>query len=139
MFPLIFNKINLQGGTLLVNNPVYTNTSFSLGTYQDLNGSDKFDYQYAISFWFFLDANTQSSQKYSSILNFGEKPNVLYNNEKNTLIVTMPNDVQIKNNKTNKNNKNNKTKDSNDNVNSPRNDNNDVVDDDDNTDDDVDN
>lgn len=112
--PHIFNKINLQGGKLLVNQPVYTNSSFTLGTYKELNGvknkneEDEFDYQYAISFWFFLDANTQSSQKYSSILNFGEKPNVLYNNEKNTLIITMPNDVQIKSNKTNKyNNKDN--------------------------------
>lgn len=114
--PQIFNKINLQGGKLLVNQPVYTNSNFSLGTYQELNGNknkneeDLFDYQYAISFWFFLDANAQSSQKYSSILNFGEKPNILYNNEKNTLIVTMPNDVQIKSNKTNKTNKSNSNK-----------------------------
>lgn len=91
--PSIFNIINLQGGNQLVNKPVYTDTQYSLGTYQDLNESDTFDYQYAISFWVFLDAvppNTNPSYtKYTSLLNFGDKPNVLYKGETNTLIVTM--------------------------------------------------
>ena len=91
--PSVFNIINLQGGDQLVNKPVYTNTQYSLGTYQDLNGSDSFDYQYAISFWCFLDAvppNTNPAYtKYTSLLNFGGKPNVLYKGETNTLIVTM--------------------------------------------------
>ena len=91
--PSVLNIINLQGGEQLVNKPVNTNTLYSLGTYQDLNGSDHFDYQYAISFWVFLDAvppNTNPSYtKYTSLLNFGGKPNVLYNGELNTLIVTM--------------------------------------------------
>ena len=113
VFPLIFNKINLQGGTLLVNNPVYTNTSFSLGTYQDLKGSVKFDYQYAISFWFFLDANSQNSENYVSILNFGEKPNVLYNSKKNSLMITMPNNIKMKNNKINNGNEANELNDEN--------------------------
>jgi hypothetical protein len=64
-----------------------------LGTYQDLNGTDNFEYQYAISFWVFLDAsppNTNPSySKYTSLLNFGNKPNVLYNGETNTLKVIM--------------------------------------------------
>jgi hypothetical protein len=91
--PSLINKINLQGGKPLVNKPVYTNAQYSLGTYQELNGSDQFDYQYAISFWVFLDAappNTSASySKYTSLLNFGEKPNVLYNGKNNTLMVTM--------------------------------------------------
>jgi hypothetical protein len=66
---------------------------YSLGTYQELNGSDTFDYQYAISFWVFLDSaapNTSASySKYTSLLNFGNKPNVLYNGETHTLMVTM--------------------------------------------------
>ena len=91
--PSLINKINLQGGKPLVNKPVYTDSQYTLGTYQELNGSDKFDYQYAISFWVFLDAaapNTNASySKYTSLLNFGEKPNVLYNGKNNTLLVTM--------------------------------------------------
>jgi len=110
LFPFIYNKINLQGGELLVNNPVYTNTNYPLGTYKDLNGSDNFDYQYAISFWFFLDAvppnNNSNSPKYTSILNFGNKPNVLYNTFTNSLIVTMQNEINVEN-KTNTNVNNN--------------------------------
>jgi hypothetical protein len=91
--PSLINKINLQGGKPLVNKPVYTNALYSLGTYQELNGSDNYDYQYAISFWLFLDAaapNTNASySKYTSLLNFGDKPNVLYNGKNNTLMVTM--------------------------------------------------
>ena len=91
--PSVFNIINTQGGIQLVNKPVYTNSVYSLGTYQDLNGTDNFEYQYAISFWVFLDAsppNTNPSySKYTSLLNFGNKPNVLYNGETNTLKVIM--------------------------------------------------
>jgi hypothetical protein len=93
MTPSVFNKINLQGGKQLVNNPVYTDTLYPLGTYEELNGSDKFDYQYAISCWVFLDAvapnMNESYNKYTSLLNFGDKPNILYKGETNTLMVTI--------------------------------------------------
>jgi hypothetical protein len=105
-FPSLYNKINLQGGKLLVNHPVYTNKNYSLGTYKDLNGNENFEYQYAISFWFFLDAvppNTNSnSSQYTSILNFGNKPNILYNTQTNSLVVTMPTDIKIYNTDTDK-------------------------------------
>jgi hypothetical protein len=99
IFPTILNKINLQGGKQLVNRPVYTDSLYSLGTYQDLNGSDTFDYQYAISFWVFIDSappNTNGSySKFTSLLNFGNKPNVLYNGQTNTLkIVTQQKDLK---------------------------------------------
>jgi hypothetical protein len=91
--PSVFNIINTQGGTQLVNKPVYTNSVYSLGTYQDLNGTDNFEYQYAISFWVFLDASppntNQSYSKYTSLLNFGNKPNVLYKGDTNTLKIVM--------------------------------------------------
>jgi len=91
--PKLFNKFSLQGGKQLVNKPVYTNSQYSLGTYEELNGSPDFDYQYAISFWVFLDAvgpNTNGSyENYTSLLNFGNKPNVLYNGKINTLMITM--------------------------------------------------
>jgi hypothetical protein len=91
--PSIFNIINLQGGEQLVNKPVYTDTEYSLGNYEELNGSENFDYQYAISFWVYIDAappNTNPSySQYTSLLNFGGKPNVLYNGKSNTLMITM--------------------------------------------------
>jgi hypothetical protein len=103
--PNLFNKFNLQGGKQLVNKPVYTDSQYSLGTYQQLNGSDNFDYQYCISFWVFLDAappNTNSSySKYTSLLNFGDKPNILYNGKTNSLMV-ITNQKDLKNTTNNK-------------------------------------
>ena len=90
--PSVFNTLNVQGGEQLVNKPVYTDSKYSLGSYQELNGSDKADYQYAISSWVFVDAappNTNSSySKFTSLLNFANKPNVLYNGTTNTLMIT---------------------------------------------------
>lgn len=90
--PSFFNILNTQGGEQLVNNPVYTDSVYSLGTYEELNGSDKPDYQYAVSCWIFVDAaspNTSASySKYTSLLNFANKPNVLYNGTTNTLMIT---------------------------------------------------
>jgi hypothetical protein len=83
----------LQNGKQLVNNPVYTDTIYQLGTYEELNGSDQFNYQFALSCWVFIDAvppnSNPSYEKYTSLLNFGDKPNVLYNGKTNTLMVTM--------------------------------------------------
>jgi hypothetical protein len=91
--PVVVNKFSLQGGKQLVNKPVYTDNLYSLGTYQDLNGGDNFDYHYAISCWVFIDAappNMNASyEKYTSLLNFGDKPNVLYNGKNNTLMITV--------------------------------------------------
>jgi len=91
--PFLLNKFILQGGKQLVNDPERTDTLNSLGTYQELNGSDNYEYQYAISFWVYIDAeppNTNSSyNKFTSLLNFGEKPNILYYGKTNTLMVTM--------------------------------------------------
>ena len=103
--PTLFNKFNLQGGKQLVNKPVYTDSQYSLGTYQELNVSDELNYQYCISFWFFLDAvppNTNSSySKYTSLLNFGNKPNILYNGTTNSLMV-ITNQKDLKNTTNNK-------------------------------------
>ena len=91
--PSLFNLISTQGGEQLVNRPVYTDTVYNLGSYQDLNESDNFDYQYAISCWVFIDASPPNMnpnyKKFTSLLNFGNKPNILYNPSKHTLMITM--------------------------------------------------
>ena len=91
--PFLYNKLNLQGGELLVNKPVNTNKEYSLGTYEELNGSDTFEYQYAISAWIYINSDApntnESYNKYTSLINFGGKPNVLYNGKTNSLMVTM--------------------------------------------------
>jgi hypothetical protein len=91
--PTLLNYVSTQGGKQLVNKPVSTDTEYNLGNYEELNGSEKYDYQYAISFWVYLDAappNTNPNyNKFTSLLNFGNKPNILYNSKKNTLMITV--------------------------------------------------
>jgi hypothetical protein len=91
--PSVSNSITTQGGKQLLNNPVYAYEQYTLANYTQLNGSDNPNYQYAISFWLFIDAvapNMNASyDKNTSILNYGDKPNVLYNGKTNTLIITI--------------------------------------------------
>jgi len=91
--PHFKNKSILQGGNQLINEPVYINNEKSLGTYESLNGSENFNYQYGISFWFYIDSfppSTNSSYaKYTSLLSYGNKPNVKYNAKSNTLLVVV--------------------------------------------------
>jgi hypothetical protein len=91
--PSVLNLISSQGGKQLVNKPVYTDSQYNLGSYESLNGSDEFDYQYAISCWIYLDAvgpNMNANyNKYTSLLNFGNKPNILYNGKTNSFMITI--------------------------------------------------
>ena len=94
--PSVFNMINTQGGKQLVNKPVNTNMQHALGTYEELNGTEQFDYQYGISFWVFVHAAGPNMNvnynKFTSLLSFGGKPNILYQASTNTLMVTMKSD-----------------------------------------------
>jgi len=89
--PYFTNSFAKQGGKLLVNQPVPLNTENIIGSYQSLNNSTQFNYTYAISFWTYIDAINSASDKYVSILNYGDKPNILYNATKNSLMITMKN------------------------------------------------
>ena len=91
-YPYFSASFAKQGGKLIVNQPVSINNENIIGTYQALNGSDQLDYRYAISFWLYIDAENSSIDKYVSIMNYGNKPNILYNAKKNILMVTMKND-----------------------------------------------
>ena len=65
----------------------------SLASYQTLSGTDSFNYQYALSFWFYLDSfppSTNSSYlKVVPILSYGENPTVKYSSLDNTLYITV--------------------------------------------------
>jgi len=93
--PYIQKQVSKQGGKLLLNNPVSLTSQNTLASYQSLNGSTEYDYQYAISFWFNLDAvgpNTSSTANtFTSIMSYGGKPNVMFNAAQNTLMITMKN------------------------------------------------
>jgi cytochrome bd-type quinol oxidase subunit 2 len=87
--PSLSRKINLQGGKMLVNKPVSTDEYHSLASYQELNGNtDDFNYQYALSFWVFITPSSMSKD-FVSLLNYGEKPNILYQSSTNTIMITM--------------------------------------------------
>ena len=97
--PQVQTNLSKQGGVTLVNNPVSTTSENTIGTYDALNGTDEnnlYDYKYAISFWVFIDAispNASSSlNKFTSLLNYVNKPNVLYNASENKLRITLAND-----------------------------------------------
>ena len=90
--PNLFNVLNKQGGKQLVNQPVQLDTLNTLGTYQELNDSEDYDYQYALSFWFYIDTSpnnmTPSDNKFS-ILNYANKPNIFYSTKIQSLVITM--------------------------------------------------
>jgi len=91
----IFND-NLSNQSVLLLEPIPLNISKSIGSYEELNkytipSSGQHNYQYAISFWFFIEAEpTQSAyNQYKSLMNYGNKPEVLYRHADNSLLVTM--------------------------------------------------
>jgi hypothetical protein len=79
-----------QGGKQLINQPIQTNVLTNVSSYQNLSGNDKFNYQYAISFWFYLDAFAPTSHnKILSILSYGENPAMKYSSENNMFYITV--------------------------------------------------
>ena len=57
------------------------------------NAVGTFNYNYCVSAWFFIHeqppSNRIANTKFTSILNYANKPNILFNMEKNTLRITM--------------------------------------------------
>jgi len=106
-YPYAAMKFSKQGGIMLIDNPIYTNSQHILASYQSLNKgfnydlnydasfNKSFNYTYAISFWVYIDAVSPSMSSayntYTSLLNYGGKPNVLYKGADNTLMITMDN------------------------------------------------
>jgi hypothetical protein len=94
--PYLENYIALQGGSQLINQPIYINTEHDLANYLQLNGisqskpSDKiiYDYQYGVSFWLYLDSVASGQDKYITVFNYGDKPRVMYKSSSNTLMIT---------------------------------------------------
>ena len=85
-------------GELLINEPVDISSETLVTSYNDLNPPDELsgaltpEYNYAISLWFNIDAMPPSTghqyNKYTSIFNYGEKPNIKYKASENNLIMT---------------------------------------------------
>jgi Concanavalin A-like lectin/glucanases superfamily len=101
LIPQLRANIAKQGGTILVNYPVPLNVSSVVGSYDSLNhtSSTEYDYQYAISFWFNLESvggnANKASNQFTSILNYGGKPNILFNAVENKIKITMTHNGDI--------------------------------------------
>ena len=82
-----------RGGKQLINHPVQTNDLTNVIPYQSLSGSDTFNYQYAMSFWYYLDSlppsTNASYNKVVPILSYGENPSIKYSSASNTLYITV--------------------------------------------------
>lgn len=82
-----------QGGKQIINYPISTNVLTNVATYEDLVGSNKFNYQYALSFWVYLDScppsTNASYNKIVTLLSYGDNPAIKYSSENNTLYITV--------------------------------------------------
>jgi hypothetical protein len=98
IIPIIFKYYFDKDGSKLLDGPVYLNKRHDIGSFENLHKKNlekkkdsKFLYHYSLSAWFNINPqppNTSTAYtKYTSILNYGNKPNVQYNGEKNSLRV----------------------------------------------------
>jgi hypothetical protein len=91
--PFVRSKYLKQGGKQLINQPIQTDKLTNVASYQTLSGSDKFNYKYALSCWFYLDSfppSTNSSYlKVVPLLSYGENPTIKYSSVNNTLYITV--------------------------------------------------
>ena len=83
-----------QNGIMLQDDAVYLDERTVVGNYDNLNqGKNGFLYNYAISCWFWINpqppSQSASTTVYTSILNYGNTPNITYMGAQNTLRITM--------------------------------------------------
>jgi hypothetical protein len=88
---------NHSGGIELLKEPVYLNDPLTLGSFEELNIDDlenekvEYKYHYALSSWFYINpqppATSAAYTKYTTLLNYGGKPQVQYNGQLNSLRV----------------------------------------------------
>ena len=85
-------------GQQLINEPIYTDQAKVLGNYENLvedsAGVDpKWKYNYALSCWLYINPQPPNTGEqyttFTSLLNYGNKPNILYKADTNTLMITM--------------------------------------------------
>jgi hypothetical protein len=95
LIPYLAKFILSHDGEELLTESIYLENETNVSTFEQLYGevSDdtKYNYNYALSTWFTINPqppNTRAAyQKYTNILNYGNKPRVQFNSAKNTLRV----------------------------------------------------
>lgn len=92
--PIAYKFVNefIQGGKVLLREPVHLDKPLVLSTYKEMNkGKENFNYQYGISSYIYLDANN-TNDYYQTILDYGGKPRIQYNGAQNSLQITVLDD-----------------------------------------------
>ena len=92
------NVNDMEKGKLLLDTPIYLKHKKHIGGYTDFKMAGdnvEYNYNYGISAWFFIRAQPpnygKNYREFTSILNYGNKPNILYNGKANTLRIVMDN------------------------------------------------
>ena len=95
--PVISKKIITNNSVRLLEGPIYTNNEIVLGNFQNLKGDDNFNYNYTISLDIWINPQPSNTNlnynKYSSLFNYANKPNILYNGQTNTLRIIYQNQI----------------------------------------------
>ena len=79
----------------LINDPIYTDHEKTSDDwyFENLKDGRVYNYSYAVSCWIFIHQQPTARgpyyNKYASIFNYGDKPNILYNMDKQSLRITM--------------------------------------------------
>ena len=96
----IVSFLTSTGGIILQKDPVYLNHKNAIGTFDKIYGKDpEFRYKFAISCDIYINPQPPNTNpaysQFTSLLNFGDKPNILYKADTNTLkiIVKLNNDT----------------------------------------------
>ncbi len=93
------NRVSdIEKSTVLLREPVYLNNLKNISDFDTVKKSTfdiEYNYNYALSAWFFIRAQAPSYgyqyNQYTSIMNYGGKPNILYNCRENRLKISMNN------------------------------------------------
>jgi hypothetical protein len=96
LIPFISKKLVINNSIELLKGPIYTNNSTTLGIYQNLvvKNTNKiiYNYNYSISLSLWIDSQptniNYNYNKYTSLFNYSNKPNILYNAKTNSLKIT---------------------------------------------------
>ena len=84
----------------LINDPIYTDSEKTDDKwyFENLKDGKVYNYSYALSCWIFIHEQPPNRapyyKNYASILNYGDKPNILYNMAERNLRITMRNNLK---------------------------------------------
>lgn len=90
------NSSEIFQSKILLNKPVYTDNLKILGSFENFKKDlGEYNYQYSFSCWVFLHeqppSKSYANTKFTSIVNYGNKPNILFNASKGILQITNQN------------------------------------------------